>query len=121
MMHMSQVQGEGVMASQSNQNAILSMPGRIMRWRTKHLSCTAGARLAHDTCDEVTAKNPTRPRVVVGAIGPTNRTPSIFPSAEDPSAMIVTFDELEEKYFEEVVGFVYGGADILMFEHMICH
>merc|ERR1719375_1480106 len=32
-----------------------------------------GARLARDACDTVTAKDPSHPRFVVGAIGPTNR------------------------------------------------
>ena len=76
----------------------------------------AGARLAREACDEVTAKDPSRPRFVVGAIGPTNRTASISPSVEDPSARNVTFDELVETYFEQVVGLVDGGADLLMVE-----
>jgi 5-methyltetrahydrofolate--homocysteine methyltransferase len=75
-----------------------------------------GARLAREACDEVTAKDPTKPRFVVGAIGPTNRTGSISPSVEDPAARNVTFDELVETYFEQVVGLVDGGADILMVE-----
>mmetsp|Transcript_11071 Transcript_11071/g.18227 ORF Transcript_11071/g.18227 Transcript_11071/m.18227 type:complete len:2000 (-) Transcript_11071:90-6089(-) len=75
-----------------------------------------GARLAREVCDEVTAKDPTKPRFVVGAIGPTNRTGSISPSVEDPSARNVTFDELVEAYFEQIVGLMDGGADILMVE-----
>ena len=75
-----------------------------------------GARLAREVCDEVTAKDPTKPRFVVGAIGPTNRTGSISPSVEDPSARNVTFDELVETYLEQVVGLMDGGADILMVE-----
>ena len=74
------------------------------------------ARLAREVCDEVTAKDPTKPRFVVGAMGPTNRTGSISPSVEDPAARNVTFDELVEAYFEQVVGLVDGGADILMVE-----
>lgn len=38
-----------------------------------------GARLAKEACAQVTAKDPTRPRFVVGALGPTNRTGSISP------------------------------------------
>jgi len=38
-----------------------------------------GARLAREACDEVTAKDPTKPRFVFGALGPTNRTGSISP------------------------------------------
>ena len=75
-----------------------------------------GARLAREVCDEVTAKDPTKPRFVVGAIGPTNRTGSISPSVEDPSARNVTFDELVDTYFEQIVGLMDGGADILMVE-----
>ena len=75
-----------------------------------------GARLAREVCDEVTAKDPTKPRFVIGAIGPTNRTGSISPSVEDPSARNVTFDELVETYFEQIVGLVDGGCDILMVE-----
>ena len=75
-----------------------------------------GARLARKACDEVTAADPTKPRFVVGAIGPTNRTGSISPSVEDPSARNVTFDELVEAYFQQVVGLMDGGSDILMVE-----
>ena len=75
-----------------------------------------GARLAREVCDEVTAKDPTKPRFVVGAMGPTNRTGSISPSVEDPAARNVTFDELVDAYFEQIVGLMDGGADILMVE-----
>eukprot|EP00588_Corethron_pennatum_P005273 CAMPEP_0194300828 /NCGR_PEP_ID=MMETSP0169-20130528/61466_1 /TAXON_ID=218684 /ORGANISM="Corethron pennatum, Strain L29A3" /LENGTH=1546 /DNA_ID=CAMNT_0039051037 /DNA_START=401 /DNA_END=5038 /DNA_ORIENTATION=- len=75
-----------------------------------------GARLAREVCDEVTAKDPTRPRMVIGVIGPTNRTGSISPSVEDPAHRNVTFDELVETYFEQIVGLMDGGADILNVE-----
>merc|ERR1719232_1270534 len=66
------------------------------------------ARLAREACDLVTAKDPTKPRFVVGTIGPTNRTGSISPSVEDASARNVTFDELVEAYFEQIVALVDG-------------
>jgi len=74
----------------------------------------AGARLAREACDAVTAMDPTKPRFVVGAMGPTNRTGSISPSVEDPSVRNVTFDELVDAYFEQIVGLMDGGSDILM-------
>lgn len=37
------------------------------------------ARLAREACEEATAKDPTKPRFVMGALGPTNRTGSISP------------------------------------------
>jgi 5-methyltetrahydrofolate--homocysteine methyltransferase len=74
------------------------------------------ARLAREVCDEVTARDPSQPRFVAGALGPTNRTASISPSVEDPSARNVTFDELVETYLEQIVGLMDGGADILIVE-----
>ena len=79
-------------------------------------STTSGLVLAREACDEVTAADPTKPRFVVGAIGLTNRTGSISPSVEDPAARNVTFDELVDAYFEQVVGLMDGGSDILMVE-----
>jgi len=75
-----------------------------------------GARLARIACDEMTAKDPTRPRFVVGAIGPTNRTASISPDVEDPACRNCDFDELVEAYYEQVVAMMDGGADILIVE-----
>jgi hypothetical protein len=73
-----------------------------------------GARSAREACDEVTSKNPSRPRFVVGALGPTNCTASISPSVDDPSTRNVTFDELVDTFFEQTVALVDGGVDILM-------
>ena len=51
-----------------------------------------GVELAVDAAKEVTAKEPHRPRLVAGTIGPTNRTLSISPSVEDPGARNCTCD-----------------------------
>merc|ERR1719440_1142257 len=75
-----------------------------------------GPRLARDACDKITAKDPSHPRFVVGAIGPTNRTASISPDVEDPSCRNCDFDELVTAYYEQVVGMMDGGADILIVE-----
>eukprot|EP00971_Amphidinium_carterae_P340604 6479039-Amphidinium_carterae.1 len=74
------------------------------------------ARLARVECDKLTAKNPAHPRFVVGAVGPTNRTASISPDVEDPSCRNCHFDELVEAYYEQVVGLMDGGADIIIVE-----
>ena len=75
-----------------------------------------GARLARAVADEFTARDPSRPRWVAGSIGPTNRTASISPDANDPGARGVTFDELRVAYAEETRGLIDGGADILLVE-----
>ncbi|TPX37231.1 methionine synthase [Synchytrium microbalum] len=74
------------------------------------------AELARQACDEYTAKDPSKPRWVCGALGPTNRTCSISPSVENPSFRNVTFDELVEAYTEQTRGLLDGGADMLLVE-----
>ncbi|MGZ5390099.1 MAG: methionine synthase, partial [Aeromicrobium sp.] len=74
------------------------------------------AKLARDACDTVTAETPDKPRYVVGALGPTNRTASISPDVNDPGKRNVTFDELVAAYHLQASGLVEGGADILMIE-----
>ena len=74
------------------------------------------ARLARAECDAVTARDPSRPRFVAGALGPTNRTASISPDVNDPGARNVTYDELVEAYLEQANGLVDGGADLLLIE-----
>ncbi|MDQ1752942.1 MAG: 5-methyltetrahydrofolate--homocysteine methyltransferase [Pseudonocardiales bacterium] len=74
------------------------------------------ARLARTECDAVTAADPSRPRYVAGALGPTNRTASISPDVNDPGARNVTFMDLVEAYLEQANGLVDGGADLLLIE-----
>jgi 5-methyltetrahydrofolate--homocysteine methyltransferase len=76
----------------------------------------ASASLARAAADEAETADPTRPRWVAGAIGPTNRTASISPDVNDPGARNVTFDELAEAYGESARGLIEGGADILVVE-----
>ncbi len=76
----------------------------------------AAASIARAEADAMTARTPDRPRWVLGAIGPTNRTGSISPDVNDPGARNVTFDELVEAYTEQARGLVDGGADVLLVE-----
>ena len=74
----------------------------------------ASARLAREAADEAMLKDPTRPRFVAGAIGPTNRTASLSPDVNDPSLRNVTFDELVKAYYEQTQALVEGGVDVLL-------
>lgn len=76
----------------------------------------AAARIAREVCDEFEATDPSRPRLVAGAIGPTNRTASISPDVNDPGKRNVTFNELVETYREAAEGLIEGGADLLLVE-----
>lgn len=75
-----------------------------------------GAKIAREAADEITAKEPHKPRFVAGSIGPTNRTASISPDVNDPGKRNVTFDELVEAYKEQVSGLIDGGSHILLVE-----
>ncbi|WP_186387313.1 methionine synthase [Stappia sp. TSB10P1A] len=75
-----------------------------------------GAKLAREACDIVTARDPSRPRFVAGALGPTNRTLSISPDVNNPGYRAVSFDEMREAYAQAVRGLIDGGSDILLVE-----
>jgi 5-methyltetrahydrofolate--homocysteine methyltransferase len=75
-----------------------------------------GARIAKEVATEYTHKNPDKPRFVAGAVGPTNRTLSMSPDVNDPGYRAISFEELEEAYYEQVRGLVDGGSDLLLVE-----
>ncbi len=74
------------------------------------------AKIAKEVADEYTKKNPSKPRFVAGAMGPTNRTASMSPDVNDPGYRAVTFDDLVKAYQEQVKGLLEGGVDILLVE-----
>lgn len=74
------------------------------------------ARIARLECDAMTAMTPSKPRFVVGVLGPTNRTASISPDVNDPGARNVDFDQLVVAYTEAASGLIEGGADAIMIE-----
>ncbi|NWG92149.1 MAG: homocysteine S-methyltransferase family protein [Parvularculaceae bacterium] len=73
-----------------------------------------GARIARAAADA--AAEPSRPKWVAGAIGPTNRTCSISPNVNDPGARNVDFDSLVAAYGEAARGLIEGGADTILIE-----
>src|ERR1700744_689889 len=75
-----------------------------------------GARIAREVADEYAKKDPSKPRFVAGAVGPTNRTASLSPDVNDPGYRAVSFDDLAEAYYDQVRGLVDGGSDLLLIE-----
>lgn len=75
-----------------------------------------GAKLAAKAVAAIEAKDPTRPRFVAGAIGPTNRTASISPDVINAALRNVTFDELRTAYASATRGLIEGGTDIILVE-----
>ncbi len=76
----------------------------------------ASARLAREAADAVTARTPDRPRFVIGALGPTNRTASVSPDVNNPGFRNTSFDELADAYEESARALWEGGADVLLVE-----
>ena len=76
----------------------------------------ASARLARQVADEFTALTPHKPRFVIGALGPTNRTASLSPDVNQASYRNITFDDLVEAYTVSLRGLIDGGVDLLMIE-----
>ena len=67
------------------------------------------AQIAREAADEAMREDPTRPRFVAGAIGPTNRTASLSPDVNDPALRNISFDQLVEAYYQQIESLVEGG------------
>ncbi|MGI6457488.1 MAG: methionine synthase [bacterium] len=72
------------------------------------------AQLARQVVDDFMAEHPERQCFVAGALGPTNKTASLSPDVNNPAYRAVTFDQLVDAYYEQVVALVEGGVDILL-------
>ena len=75
-----------------------------------------GARLAREACDTAEARDPGKPRFVIGVLGPTSRTASLSPDVNRPGFRATSFDQLADAYREATAGLIEGGADVLMVE-----
>lgn len=74
------------------------------------------ARLCREAIDIVLTEDPSKPRFVAGAIGPTTRAASLSPDVNDPGYRSITFDDLVADYSTCVEGLMEGGADIILIE-----
>ena len=73
-------------------------------------------KIARKVTDEFTQKTPDKPRFVLGALGPTNKTASISPNVNDPGFREVSFDDLALVYKEQAIALIEAGADALIVE-----
>ncbi|MEJ2344829.1 MAG: homocysteine S-methyltransferase family protein, partial [Gammaproteobacteria bacterium] len=76
----------------------------------------AGARLAREAADAMSAATPDKPRFVAGVLGPTNRTASISPDVNRPGYRAIHFDDLVASYTEAARGLLDGGVDLILIE-----
>ena len=79
----------------------------------------AAVRCARIAADELTDKTPGRPRFVAGSIGPTTKQMAISTDVQDASTRDVTFDEMAQSYYEQVVALANADVDILLPETVI--
>lgn len=74
------------------------------------------AKIAKKVAEEFTAKDPSKPRFVAGAMGPTNKVASLSPDVNNPGFRAITFDELAVAYKQQATALLDGGVDILLLE-----
>jgi 5-methyltetrahydrofolate--homocysteine methyltransferase len=74
------------------------------------------AKIARAAADEYTAKDPSKPRFVAGAIGPTNRTASLSPDVNNPGYRAVNFNDLCHAYAAQMHALIEGGVDLILIE-----
>jgi len=74
------------------------------------------ARIARKAADDYTAMDPSKPRFVAGAVGPTNRTASMSPDVNHPEYRAVTFQQLSEAYAQQMNALIDGGVDLILIE-----
>ncbi len=76
----------------------------------------AGTKNAREVADEFTARDPSKPRLVAGSVGPTGRTAGMSSDVEDPAARNVTFDDLAATYQTAMEAMLDAGADLILIE-----
>ena len=72
------------------------------------------AKIARLVADEVTAREPNKPRFVAGSMGPTTKLASMSPDVNNPGFRAISFDELVAAFKEQARGLMDGGVDILL-------
>lgn len=81
-----------------------------------YLINTEAAKLAKKVTAAYMEKHPGSRKFVAGAIGPTNKTLSVSPSVENPAFRGITYDEVEDAYYEQIKGLYDGGVDMFLVE-----
>jgi 5-methyltetrahydrofolate--homocysteine methyltransferase len=107
--------GADIIETNTFSSTTIAMADYDMQALAYELNLSA-ARVARKAADEYTAKDPSKPRFVAGAIGPLNKTLSLSPDVNNPGFRAVSFDEVVEAYYEQIKGLSDGGVDALLIE-----
>ena len=79
----------------------------------------SGVRLAREEADRMTALTPEQPRFVIGDVGPTTKLLSMSEQVDDPAARALTFDEMEQAYYEQMCVLAEEGVDAILLETIV--
>ena len=74
----------------------------------------ASAAIAKKAADKFSDSN--KRRFVAGSIGPTEKSATFTPDMDRPLDRQITWDELAASYYDNALGLIEGGADILLIE-----
>jgi 5-methyltetrahydrofolate--homocysteine methyltransferase len=107
--------GADIIETNTFSSTVIAMADYDMQSLAYELN-VAAAKCARTAADKYTAKDPSKPRFVAGAIGPLNKTLSLSPDVNNPGFRAVTFDEVVAAYYEQISGLVDGGVDIILIE-----
>lgn len=84
--------------------------------REINIAAVANAKKA---AEEFTEKTPHKPRFVAGSMGPTAQQTAISTKVEDPAFRGITFQEMEDSYYQQAAALVEGGVDMLFPETVV--
>lgn len=76
----------------------------------------AACRIAREVADEFTKADPSKPRFVLGSMGPTSKTCSIASEGVQPGWGTFSYERLLAAYEEQAKALIDGGADALLIE-----
>lgn len=93
----------------------ISMADYRLEDRCREINLAACA-IARRVADEYTAKNPSKPRFVLGSMGPTSKTCSISSGSVQPGWETFSYDMLLAAYEEQASALIEGGVDALLIE-----
>ncbi|MDX1589286.1 MAG: methionine synthase [Oleiphilaceae bacterium] len=107
--------GADIIETNTFNSTRVSQSDYAMEWLVPELNYES-ARLAREVADELTEREPHKPRFVAGAVGPTSRTASLSPDVNNPGYRNTSFDALFTDYYEAIEHLVRGGVDLILLE-----
>ena len=97
-----------------NANGI-SMDDYGLKYLVREINLEA-AKLMRALADDYMHEHPERTVFVAGSIGPTHKSASMSPDADDAAFRAVSYMDLYQAYYEQIDALIDGGVDVIFFE-----